>query len=884
MPDNILSYVKNFIYGFSYRRLKVDNALHIPETVEDAGNLRINQQLEVKVNGVWQTAGAGTIDPTPTQGSVNAVSSGGTKTYVDAASATLAAQDVVLQTNITAEATARQQADQSVIDALRESVPVVGDTLNKLYNLIVSQFAEVNVPNAAAKDAYNVIAGNHVFVVDDGDGKWALYKALTSGVNATYIKLTDADLFNSIMSASAIKAAYESNPDTNAFTNALRDKLNALYQPDLSGIGLNATAIQNEIAARSQADTTLLSMINAEQTQRISSDNSLNERINNISLNGTGVTWEQLQTEILDRQNADNQTILTLRDGVNADANTLQKLFNLIKAGFHEITKATIADRDTYYAANGDHVFVLDDGDGRWALYKAVTDGYNAQYVKLSDPDLLASQMSAAAIKQAYESNPDTNALTNDLLQRILASPTTTNTVTPDQLQAEVTARTNADTSFTSQLQAEISARTDADTTLYNMIVNGVSEVQVNTIADRDAYNIKAGAHVFVLDDGDGKWALYKAMTAGVNATYVKLSDPDLLGATMSASQIKAAYESNPDTNAFTNVLLAKLNAITGTNTGDQDISGIATNAQAIASEITNRQTADSTLQTNINNEAATRASEDALIRQQIANAGNAPVAATTADINTGTDTLKYTTPAALEGSKYLTQSNSKLYAATTNVGNAYAATLAPAITAYTTGMAVYLKINTVNTGAATINLNGLGAKTIVKDATTALIGGELMSGKTFLLSFDGTNFQVVNYFANTIPTVTTGEKALTITVSGVQKTYDLLDQVVAATSLTTANWSGGVVSLTGFAGQYAYDNNYRYDCVGVNQWRRTALNGDLVDLYLTDIDDSAGAKTSTQLNAAYSSAVVGQRVWGTLYLYEKKTSILWRKFPITDA
>jgi hypothetical protein len=43
----------------------------------------------------------------------------------------------------------------------------------------------------------------------------------------------------------------------------------------------------------------------------------------------------------------------------------------------------------------------------------------------------------------------------------------------------------------------------------------------------------------------------------------------------MSASQIKASYESNADTNAFTNALLAKLNAISGTNTGDQDLSNL---------------------------------------------------------------------------------------------------------------------------------------------------------------------------------------------------------------------------------------------------------------------------------------------------------------------
>ena len=48
-------------------------------------------------------------------------------------------------------------------------------------------------------------------------------------------------------------------------------------------------------------------------------------------------------------------------------------------------------------------------------------------------------------------------------------------------------------------------------------------------------------------------------------------------------AQIKTQYEANANTNEFSNSDKAKLNAISGVNTGDQDISGIATNASAIA-------------------------------------------------------------------------------------------------------------------------------------------------------------------------------------------------------------------------------------------------------------------------------------------------------------
>jgi len=118
--------------------------------------------------------------------------------------------------------------DAALVAALKDGVDPSGDTLQKLYNLIQGVAAEVTVANIAARNSLNVKQGDNVFVTDDGDGKWALYKATSAGVNATYVKLSDPDLLNALMTATQIKTAYESNSDTNAFTNALLSKLNAI--------------------------------------------------------------------------------------------------------------------------------------------------------------------------------------------------------------------------------------------------------------------------------------------------------------------------------------------------------------------------------------------------------------------------------------------------------------------------------------------------------------------------------------------------------------------------------------------------------------------------------------------------------------------------------
>lgn len=123
-------------------------------------------------------------------------------------------------------------------------------------------------------------------------------------------------------------------------------------------------------------------------------------------------------------------------------------------------------------------------------------------------------------------------------------------------------------------------------------------------------------------------------------------------------------------------------------------------------------------------------------------------VKATSAEINAGIDDSKFATALALQASKYLDQSGAKLYAVTAAGANTYTANISPAIAVYSTGQLFYIKITTSNTGASTLNLNGLGAKALVKDVNTAMLGGELLAGKIYNVLYDGTNFQVINSLA----------------------------------------------------------------------------------------------------------------------------------------
>lgn len=66
---------------------------------------------------------------------------------------------------------------------------------------------------------------------------------------------------------------------------------------------------------------------------------------------------------------------------------------------------------------------------------------------------------------------------------------------------------------------------------------------------------------------------------------------------------------------------------------------------------------------------------------------------------------------------------------------------LSPAPSAYVDGMALAFKNVTQNTGAVTINVNGLGAKSILKSNGSALASGNLKANSVYTIRYNGSNF-----------------------------------------------------------------------------------------------------------------------------------------------
>lgn len=74
-----------------------------------------------------------------------------------------------------------------------------------------------------------------------------------------------------------------------------------------------------------------------------------------------------------------------------------------------------------------------------------------------------------------------------------------------------------------------------------------------------------------------------------------------------------------------------------------------------------------------------------------------------------------------------------------------YAITITPAITAYVAGQRFTFKAGTANTGACSLNVSGLGAKTIKKEVSLDLNTGDILANQIVEVEYDGTNMQLLS-------------------------------------------------------------------------------------------------------------------------------------------
>lgn len=104
---------------------------------------------------------------------------------------------------------------------------------------------------------------------------------------------------------------------------------------------------------------------------------------------------------------------------------------------------------------------------------------------------------------------------------------------------------------------------------------------------------------------------------------------------------------------------------------------------------------------------------------------------------------------------------NKFTYIAAGGTGNAITLTLPYSPGSYTTGLIVRFKATANNTGATTINVNGLGAKNLYKYTAGTLgniVTGDIINGGMYEAMYDGTQFQLLTLQNAGITTVSQGD------------------------------------------------------------------------------------------------------------------------------
>lgn len=144
-----------------------------------------------------------------------------------------------------------------------------------------------------------------------------------------------------------------------------------------------------------------------------------------------------------------------------------------------------------------------------------------------------------------------------------------------------------------------------------------------------------------------------------------------------------------------------------------------------------------------------------------------------------------------------LSQEGAEIYGTSTTSNTVYTVALAPALTSYRPGLTVRFMPDTAASGGATVNVNGLGAKTIIKaSGQTGLTANDIPANSVAQITYDGTNFQLQNPGSGNfkLAAVTTGQS-----ISSNVTEVNLVSMYIPALILGTNNAIRVRVSVSDF-------------------------------------------------------------------------------------
>jgi len=220
-----------------------------------------------------------------------------------------------------------------------------------------------------------------------------------------------------------------------------------------------------------------------------------------------------------------------------------------------------------------------------------------------------------------------------------------------------------------------------------------------------------------------------------------------------------------------------------------------------------------------------------------------------------GTSARLFTNPSTLAPH---VQSGAWLYAVEDGSGSddTYTATLTPALTAYTTGMMVLVKLTVANTGACTLNLNGLGAKNIKKYSAGAQADpetGDIVANQFCMFYYDGTSMVLLNTTATmpttanlalvsaNIGTLTAGTSSNASALHKHSSSYKLLTY-----DMSTASGTSAIAHGLGVTPRIVKITSYSAIGAAVKSWSIGSYDGTTTQSNTIDLSHTATETSST--------------------------------------
>lgn len=212
-------------------------------------------------------------------------------------------------------------------------------------------------------------------------------------------------------------------------------------------------------------------------------------------------------------------------------------------------------------------------------------------------------------------------------------------------------------------------------------------------------------------------------------------------------------------------------------------------------------------------------------------------------------------------GNKYMTQTGyqkgAEVYAASTTGNDTYVVTLSPVPTSLVNGMTIRFKPDTANTGAATLNVNSLGALSIVTGLNTALATGDILANQVCEVIYNstGTVWQLVNPASAVLvaTTYTNGQTTRDLSTAsgnqtiahGLGKTPKKIKITViqASTSGATDNYSFGAYNGTTNSSIFRGQNSNTQYYVGGD-------NTNVINIYTAATNDTSPSTATATFDA----------------------------------